>query len=78
LIEAKQALAAMGDALAETRSVLVRELADAYELQAEVQLGPEEYRWTLGRKSLPHPDELYRTYLIRHCELRLIDLTSRI
>jgi hypothetical protein len=79
LTEAKQA--EMGDALAETRSVLVRELAEAYELQAEVQLsagGRGEHRWTLGRKHLPIPEELTRTYPIHYDELRLIHRTSRI
>lgn len=52
----------MSDALAETRSVLVRELAEAFELQAEMRqgMGGEECIWTLGRMTLPTPDELIR------------------
>ncbi|KAF8593049.1 hypothetical protein BDV93DRAFT_612363 [Ceratobasidium sp. AG-I] len=63
LVEARHALEAMGDALAETRSVLVRELAEAFELQAEMRqgVGGEEYIWTLGRMTLPAPDELNRS-----------------
>ncbi|KAG8699899.1 hypothetical protein FRC08_005044 [Ceratobasidium sp. 394] len=63
LVEARQALEEIGDALAETRSVLVRELADAYELQEEVRQTPtgrDEHLWTLGRMTLPAPDELTR------------------
>jgi hypothetical protein len=61
LAEAKQALVAMGDALAETRSVLVRELAEAYELQEELRQGAggqEECIWTLGRMELPPVEEV--------------------
>lgn len=53
----------MGDALAETRSVLVRELAEVYELQEELRqigAGKEVCVWTLGRMELPAIDELSR------------------
>ncbi|KAG9094207.1 hypothetical protein FRC06_011056, partial [Ceratobasidium sp. 370] len=63
LVEARQALEEIGDALAETRSVLVRELADVYELQEEIRhtsAGRDEHVWTLGRMTLPAPDELTR------------------
>ncbi|KAG8735239.1 hypothetical protein FRC10_010827 [Ceratobasidium sp. 414] len=63
LVEARQALEEIGDALAEARSVLVRGLADVYELQEEVRqtsAGRDERVWTLGRVALPAPDELTR------------------
>ncbi|QRV86941.1 Vacuolar sorting 38 and autophagy-related subunit 14 [Ceratobasidium sp. AG-Ba] len=63
LAEAKRALEEIGDALAETRTVLVRELAGAYELQEELRQGAggrEERVWTFGRMTLPAPDELAR------------------
>ncbi|CAE6350833.1 unnamed protein product [Rhizoctonia solani] len=63
LAEAKQALSNVADALSEGRAALVRELAEAYELQEECRAGPggqEEYVWTLGRMELPSIDDLYR------------------
>ncbi|KAG9085093.1 hypothetical protein FRC07_013460, partial [Ceratobasidium sp. 392] len=63
LVEARQALEEIGDSLAETRSVLVRELAEVYELQEELRqssMGRDEHVWTLGRMTLPAPDELTR------------------
>lgn len=78
LVEARRALEAMGDALAETRSVLVRELAEAFELQAEMRqgMGGEEYIWTLGKMTLPTPDELYRKHL-RYTNSASCSLTLR-
>ncbi|GAB1524807.1 hypothetical protein RhiTH_007963 [Rhizoctonia solani] len=61
LTEAKQALSNVADALSEGRAALVRELAEAYELQEECRTGPggqEEYIWTLGRMELPNIDDL--------------------
>ncbi|CEL62884.1 hypothetical protein RSOLAG1IB_10552 [Rhizoctonia solani AG-1 IB] len=63
LTEAKQALSNVADALSEGRAALVRELAEAYELQEECrvgQAGQEEYIWTLGRMELPSADDLSR------------------
>ena len=62
IADAKQALVDMGDALAETRSVLVRELADAYELQEELRqsAGRDVRMWTMGRMELPAIDDLAR------------------
>ncbi|ELU37302.1 Atg14 domain-containing protein [Rhizoctonia solani AG-1 IA] len=63
LTEAKQALSNVADALSEGRAALVRELAEAYELQEECRTGPggqEEYIWTLGRMELPNIDDLPR------------------
>ncbi|KAG8693469.1 hypothetical protein FRC09_010486 [Ceratobasidium sp. 395] len=63
MAEAKQALEDIGDSLAETRSVLVRELAEVYELQEELRQTPGgrgERVWTLGRMTLPPPDEITR------------------
>ncbi|KAJ1302991.1 hypothetical protein OPQ81_003283 [Rhizoctonia solani] len=64
LNEAKQALSNVADALSEARAAMVRELAEAYELQEECRVGPggeEEYIWTLGRMEIPAIDDLSRT-----------------
>ncbi|KAG8690274.1 hypothetical protein FRC11_012722 [Ceratobasidium sp. 423] len=62
--EAKQALSSVGDALAEARVAIVRELAGVYELQEEYRIGPggqEDYIWTLGRMEIPAIEDLSRT-----------------
>ncbi|CAE7207969.1 unnamed protein product [Rhizoctonia solani] len=64
ITEAKQALASVGDSLSVVRAALVRELAEAYELQEESRPGLEgedEYIWTLGRIEIPSIEELSRT-----------------